>query len=86
MKNRIKKVLDKFNITYNQYGDRDSDAIDFMVNDIKLTLSAFDDDVEMCCFCEEDKDNKVIISSGYTTYEDVISNCIIRQIINKKRD
>lgn len=84
MKNRIKKVLEKFNIEHIQYGDRDSDAIEFKINGTKVTLSAFDDDIEICCGTVEDLETGES-EAAFITYEDIVEN-LLYNFVNHKGD
>lgn len=83
MGNRIIDTLKRFNIKYTRYGDRDSDAIEFRINDVRISLSAFDNNLNICCYVEEDYTTKMVLSFGYTTYEDIVKN-ILDQIVNKQ--
>ena len=81
--NRIKKFLDKFEIDYKKYGDLEEDAIDIKINDVILTLSAFDNELEVCCFVETNIETNKTISDGFMTYDTVI-DIVLKQIINKR--
>lgn len=81
--NKIKNFLKKFNIDYKQYGNLEEDAIDVKINDVIVTLSAFDNQIEVCCFTETDIETNKVVSDGYMTYNEFI-DCILKQIINKR--
>jgi len=81
--NKIKKFLNKFDVDYKKFGDLEEDAIDIKINDVILTLSAFDNELEVCCFVETDVETNKPISDGFMTYAEVI-NTVLKQIINKR--
>lgn len=81
--NKIKKFLNKFDVDFTQYGEKEEDSIDIEINDVIVTFSAFDEELEVCCFVETDKETKRIINDGFTTYNDVMQT-ILEMIVNKR--
>ena len=81
--NKIKKFLKKFDVNFTQYGEREEDSIDVEINDVIVTLSAFDEELQTCCFVETDKETGKIINDGFTTYSDIMG-CVFESIVNKR--
>lgn len=81
--NKIKKFLNKFDVKFTQHGEREEDSIDIEINDVIVTLSAFDEELEVCCFVETDKENGNIIEDGFITYNNVMDEIFV-SIVNKR--
>lgn len=79
--NRIEKVLKKLNVPYKKYGTRDGDALEVSFRNSTVTLSAFDDELEICTTVERETGNGLLVGfNGWMTYDSIITeilDCIV---------
>lgn len=79
--NRIEKVLKKLNVPYKKYGTRDGDALEVSFRDSTVTLSAFDDELQICTAVERETGDGMLVGfNGWMTYDSIITkilDCIV---------
>ena len=83
--NKIEKVLTKFNVPYKKYGDKEGDALEIQFPSSAITLSVFDDELEICTAVERrtNAGMQIGIGEGWITYDTIIEE-ILECIVNKK--